>query len=110
MRLSNRKPRQGDSEKLHAYLNPMLPDDELKRLRWRATHRGTREADMLVGGFFEAHHAGWTADERATFAGVLREGRVANRYRLPGRTRGQRFKCSSIAAASFLRSGPFAFA
>ena len=25
----------------------------------RAWHRGTREADMLIGGFFDAHHAGW---------------------------------------------------
>jgi antitoxin CptB len=51
----------------------MLPDDELKRLRWRATHRGTREADMLVSAFFEAHHDEWTADERATFAEMLEE-------------------------------------
>ena len=71
--LSNRKPRQGDSENLHAYLASMLPDDELKRLRWRATHRGTREADMLVGGFFEAHHAAWGAEERMTFAALLEE-------------------------------------
>ena len=49
----------------------MPSDDELKRLRWRATHRGTREADMLVGGFFDAHHAGWSADERAAFAAML---------------------------------------
>jgi antitoxin CptB len=30
-------------------------DDRLKRLHYRATHRGTREADHLVGGFVEAH-------------------------------------------------------
>ena len=51
----------------------MLPDDELKRLHWRATHRGTREADMLVGGFFAAHHARWTAEECATFSAMLEE-------------------------------------
>ena len=56
-----------------AYLARMLPDDELKRLRWRATHRGTREADMLVGGFFDAHHASWGAEERAMFAAMLEE-------------------------------------
>ena len=49
----------------------MPPDDDLKRLHWRATHRGTREADMLIGGFFDAHHAGWSADERAIFAAML---------------------------------------
>jgi antitoxin CptB len=51
----------------------MLPDDELKRLRWRANHRGTREADMLVGGFFDAHHQAWDAGDRATFAAMLDE-------------------------------------
>ena len=51
----------------------MLPDDELKRLHWRAHHRGTREADMLVGGFFDARHAGWNAAERATFGAILEE-------------------------------------
>jgi antitoxin CptB len=51
----------------------MQPDPELKRLHWRAHHRGTREADMLVGGFFDAHHAGWTAAERGMFGDLLEE-------------------------------------
>ena len=51
----------------------MHPDEELKRLEWRAHHRGTREADMLVGGFFDAHHASWSVDERALFADMLNE-------------------------------------
>ena len=51
----------------------MLPDDELKRLRWRASHRGTREADMLVGGFFEAQHANWSDADRQIFAAMLEE-------------------------------------
>ena len=51
----------------------MLPDEEYKRLHWRAHHRGTREADMLIGGFFDAHGASWTADERAQFAEMLEE-------------------------------------
>ena len=51
-----------------------MPDDaDLKRLHWRAHHRGTREADMLIGGFFDAHHASWTADERSLFAQLLNE-------------------------------------
>jgi len=49
----------------------MPPDDELKRLQWRATHRGTREADMLIGGFFDAHHRAWDAADRAQFADML---------------------------------------
>jgi antitoxin CptB len=55
------------------YLHFMPSDPDLKRLHWRAHHRGTREADMLIGGFFDAHHASWSADERALFAKMLDE-------------------------------------
>jgi antitoxin CptB len=51
----------------------MHPDDELKRLHWRAHHRGTREADMMIGGFLDRHGAGWTADERTLFGKLLDE-------------------------------------
>ena len=51
----------------------MLPDEELRRLHWQAHHRGTREADMMIGGFFDAHHASWNADDRALFASMLEE-------------------------------------
>ena len=51
----------------------MLPEEELRRLHWRAHHRGTREADMLIGGFFDAHHASWDADDRALFDRLLEE-------------------------------------
>ena len=56
-----------------AYLAAMHDDAELKRLHWRAHHRGTREADMLIGGFFDAFSARWTAAERALFAAMLEE-------------------------------------
>jgi antitoxin CptB len=55
------------------YIAGMLPEEELKRLRWRAHHRGTREADMLIGGFFDAHHPSWGADERTLFSDLLNE-------------------------------------
>lgn len=51
----------------------MQEDAELKRLHWRAHHRGTKEADILVGGFFDAHHSSWDSSERATFAEMLEE-------------------------------------
>ena len=51
----------------------MAADDDLKRLSWRAHHRGTREADMLIGGFFDAHHARWSANDRALFGEMLDE-------------------------------------
>lgn len=48
-------------------------DDRLKRLRFRAWHRGTREADFLIGGFFDAHGAGWGESEMAWFEALLEE-------------------------------------
>jgi len=33
------------------------PEIRRKRLRWRSWHRGTREMDLLVGGFADAHLA-----------------------------------------------------
>lgn len=48
-------------------------DAELKRLRWRAHHRGTFEADLLVGGFFDAHHRSWDEAERTLFEQLLEE-------------------------------------
>ena len=48
-------------------------DARLKRLKFRAWHRGTREADMLVGGYFDRWHEGWSADEMAWFELLLEE-------------------------------------
>lgn len=48
-------------------------DEVVRALRYRAWHRGTREADMMIGGFFDAHHASWNAHERALFAALLTE-------------------------------------
>lgn len=48
-------------------------DSQLKRLRYLATHRGTREADLLIGGFFDAHHSGWSEGECAMFAEMLEQ-------------------------------------
>lgn len=57
----------------HYYMAAMPSDPELKRLAWRAHHRGTKEADMLVGGFFDAHHERWAEQERALFEAMLEE-------------------------------------
>lgn len=45
----------------------------LRALKYRAWHRGTQEADMMIGSFFDAHHAGWDAHDRALFAALLSE-------------------------------------
>ena len=51
----------------------MPSDPDLKRLAWRAHHRGIREADMLVGGFFDAHHEKWGSHECEQFEQMLEE-------------------------------------
>lgn len=48
-------------------------DARLSRAKFRAWHRGTREADYLVGGFFDRHHASWDDDELAWFEAMLEE-------------------------------------
>ena len=48
-------------------------DEVMRALKYRAWHRGTREADMMIGGFFDAHHAAWDANDRAMFAALLTE-------------------------------------
>ncbi|WP_298813572.1 succinate dehydrogenase assembly factor 2 [uncultured Sphingomonas sp.] len=48
-------------------------DIRIKRLRFRAWHRGTREADLMIGGYFDAHHASWSADELTWFEALLEE-------------------------------------
>ncbi len=55
------------------YLHLMPSSPDLKRLHWRAHHRGTQEADRLIGGFFDAHHASWSAEECALFDAMLDE-------------------------------------
>lgn len=57
----------------HDYMPPMLSDPDLKRLHWRAHHRGTKEADLMIGGFFDAHHQQWGSQDRALFAAMLEE-------------------------------------
>ena len=51
----------------------MHADEDVKRLHWRAHHRGTREADILVGAFFDAHHQQWGSPDRALFEQMLEE-------------------------------------
>lgn len=48
-------------------------ETRLKRLRFRAWHRGTREADMLVGGFFDTYSTAWTPGEIDLFEVLIEE-------------------------------------
>lgn len=48
-------------------------ETRLKRLRFRSWHRGTKEADLMVGGFFDAHSARWSDTEIDWFEAFLEE-------------------------------------
>ena len=51
----------------------MNPLDRLKRLRFRAWHRGTKEADLLIGGFFDRHSGAWGDAEMGWYEQLLEE-------------------------------------
>ena len=45
----------------------------LKRLRFRSWHRGTKEADLLIGGFYDRYAQGWSDGEIAWFEALMIE-------------------------------------
>jgi antitoxin CptB len=51
----------------------MQTADRLRRLKFRAWHRGTREADYMIGCFFDRHHAGWDKDAIDLFERLVEE-------------------------------------
>ncbi|MFM6854555.1 MAG: succinate dehydrogenase assembly factor 2 [Sphingopyxis sp.] len=53
--------------------NLIDPETRLRRLSYRAWHRGTREADFLVGGFFDRYSAGWSEADLAWFEAIIDE-------------------------------------
>lgn len=52
---------------------PAAPDlsQRLAAARFRAWHRGTREADLLIGGFFDRFHDEWDESALEWFEAVL---------------------------------------
>jgi antitoxin CptB len=47
--------------------------DRLRRCKFRAWHRGTREADYMIGGFLDRYGAGWDEAEIAWFERLIEE-------------------------------------
>jgi len=45
----------------------------LRRLKFRAWHRGTREADYMIGCFFDRYGSDWTDAELSWFERLLDE-------------------------------------
>ncbi len=48
-------------------------EDRLRRLKFRAWHRGTREADYMIGCFFDRYGATWNEAEIVWFEKLLDE-------------------------------------
>jgi antitoxin CptB len=49
-----------------------LSDDKrLERLRFRSWHRGTREMDLLLGSFADAHLHAFTPEQMAGYEALL---------------------------------------
>lgn len=48
-------------------------ETRLRRLKFRAWHRGTREADYMIGCFFDRYGAEWGEAEVAWFERLLEE-------------------------------------
>ena len=51
----------------------MTHDTRLRRLQFRAWHRGTREADYMIGGFFDRYGSDWGEAEIAWFEALIDE-------------------------------------
>lgn len=51
----------------------MIENPRLRRLKFRSCHRGTKEADLMVGGFFDRYGADWTDAEIEWFEIFLEE-------------------------------------
>ena len=51
----------------------MSDTSRIKRLKFRAWHRGTREADYMIGCFFDAHHGSWDVAAMIWFEVLLDE-------------------------------------
>jgi antitoxin CptB len=48
-------------------------DLRIRKAKYRGSHRGTKESDLVVGGFFDRYHASWTEADLAWFEILLEE-------------------------------------
>ncbi len=51
----------------------MIEDSRLRRMQFRAWHRGTKEADLLIGGFFDKYARDFTPAQADWFETLLDE-------------------------------------
>ena len=48
----------------------MLTNTEMKRLRWRCTHRAQLEMDLLLGNFLDKHFSKLSPEQEAAFVAL----------------------------------------
>ena len=48
-------------------------ETRLRRLAFRAWHRGTREADFMIGGFFDRYAKDWSDEDLSWFETLIEE-------------------------------------
>ena len=48
-----------------------LDPTRLARARFRAWHRGTREADYMIGGFLDRYASSWSEEDLVWFEALL---------------------------------------
>lgn len=51
----------------------LTTEGRLARCKFRSWHRGTREADYMIGGYFDRYHKEWGVEELAWFEALLEE-------------------------------------
>ncbi len=51
----------------------MIEENRLRRMKFRAWHRGTKEADLMIGGFFDTYANGWNEAQVSWFEALLDE-------------------------------------
>ncbi len=51
----------------------MADESHLRKLYFRAWHRGTREADAIIGGFFDKYGTSWNEEDNAWFERLLEQ-------------------------------------
>jgi antitoxin CptB len=50
-----------------------IDEARLRRMYFRAWHRGTKEADLLIGGFFDTHGRSWNEAQADWFETLMDE-------------------------------------
>lgn len=75
----------------------------LARIKFRAWHRGTREADYMIGCFFDRFHTEWTETDIVWFEDLIEEDDVdIMAWALQTQIVPDRFQCTQMTRMQVL--------